>query len=377
MFMKLNYQQEIVGKAKFGLLAEGARIEESFKKQLLERNLIIRTRSGVSGGLDVYLPGDVAVNIPVSESYAADSGYEIKHQDGQIFITKSGADPIVAELVAEPDYYARKSADNSVELKRIGQMCSSDRFCYGMTGASCFFWKEERRCKYCSIGNNYDSDAAKKQEKHLLEALRAAVDDPKVPARHILIGGGTPPGDDMGANLAARLTEAIKREFDISVYVMIAAPKEDQSIIDLKNAGVDELGINLEFWSEFGWQFIPGKRDIIGRSRYLDALAKTAEVFGPIASRSILIAGVEPADETLNAVNFLSEMGVMPIISPFRPLESTLMENLRGFSGDQYWNLWVEAEQTCSKNNLPLGPTCKACQNNVLALPYSKFCNFY
>lgn len=375
--MQLTDQQELVGRTKFALLAEGARIEESFKAALLERDLIIRTRSGVSGGLDVYLPGDVAVNIPVSETYARESRFEIKQENEEIFV--EGPDGVVlkTKLVAQPAYYKMKSQDGTVDLKRIGQMCSSDRFCYGMTGASCFFWKEDRRCKYCSIGNNYDADAAKKQEKHLLEALRAARNDGSLPAKHVLIGGGTPPGDDMGAEIVTRLCEAIKSEFDISIYVMIAAPKSDQSIVDLKNAGADELGLNLEFWSDYGWDFIPGKRDYIGRDRYLSALEKTAEVFGPIAARSILIAGVEPAEETLKAVEHLSSIGVMPIISPFRPLENTMMEGVRGFSADQYWDLWFEAEKLCRRHDLPLGPTCKACQNNVLALPYSKWCNFY
>jgi hypothetical protein len=186
-----------------------------------------------------------------------------------------------------------------------------------------------------------------------------------------LLGGGTPRGDDMGAGICSVLTRAIKARYDIPVYVMIAAPLEDAEIQRLYDADVDELGMNLEFWSEMSWHtIIPGKQRRIGRARYLSALSYSGALFGPIRARSIVIAGLEPPDATLQAVEALVERGVMPIISPFRPLADTVLQDREGLSAQDYQDLYVAAARIASKSGLPVGPTCFPCQNNVLALPF-------
>jgi hypothetical protein len=356
---------------KFGLLAEGASISQCADSAMHDVKRPIRTRSGISGGLDVWLePLNIPVNIPVTETFAKRSPYVLEYENEQYFIRKNDERICTIMPMPSPAYYGLKTADGKQDMQRIGQMCSGDRFCYGMTGPSCYFWKQERRCQYCSIGENYSEDAAKKQEMHLMEVLALAVQDDRLPARHILIGGGTPPGEDRGALMAARLCEKIKKAHDISIYVMIAAPAKNQYIDDLKNAGADELGMNLELWSEEGWNFIPGKRDLIGRERYLEALQYSVEVFGRINTRSILIAGLEPAEATVEGAITLAKMGVMPIISPFRPLDGTILSEKRGLTGEAYTAMWDELDRALEPLNMPVGPSCIACQNNTLALPF-------
>ncbi len=355
---------------KFGLLAEGARISPQAQEAMFDVKKPIRTRSGISGGLDIQLPHNIHVNISVVEEYAKNSSFTLDFAENEFILTQHGQH--ICSFIPDPSpaYYGQKTADGKQDMQRIGQMCSSDRFCYGMTGPTCYFWKQERRCQYCSIGDNYSEDAAKKQEFHLMEVLEHALRDDRLPAKHILIGGGTPPGEDRGALMAARLCEKIKKKHDISIYVMISAPASNQHIDDLKNAGADELGMNMELWSHEGWNYIPGKRDIIGRDRYLEALDYSVQVFGPINTRSILIAGLEPAEETIKGAITLGKMGVMPIISPFRPLNGTMLAEKRGFDTQTYVTMWDEIDQALAPLNMPVGPSCIACQNNTLALPF-------
>lgn len=356
---------------KFGLLAEGATISRQADHAMHDAKRPVRTRSGISGGLDIWLePPGIPVNVPVTESFVRQSPYSLDYADGTYFITRDGNRLCDFSPVPSPDYYSLKTADGKQSMQRIGQMCSCDRFCYGMTGPSCYFWKQDRRCQYCSIGDNYSEDAAKKQEMHLMEVLEKALQDGSLPAKHILIGGGTPPGEDRGAVMAARLCERIRSKYDVSIYVMISAPAQNQHIDDLKNAGADELGMNLEFWSEAGWDFIPGKRDLIGKQRYLEALEYSVKRFGPINTRSILIAGLEPPEHTIEGAVTLAKMGVMPIVSPFRPLDGTMLADKRGFSGEAYVRMWQELDAILEPMDMPLGPSCIACQNNTLALPF-------
>lgn len=356
---------------KFGLLSRGAVVTTAADEAMHDVKRPVRTRSGVSGGLDIRLDGFIDVNVPVREPYVQESPYRLDFADDVFMVRRDDDVQCEFQPLPTPGYYRRVTADGEEPMAKIGQMCSSDRFCYGMTGPTCFFWKSDRRCRYCTIGRNYSEDAARKQAKHLIEVLRAAVEDGRTPARHVLVGGGTPKGDDMGAEMSAELCELIKRHFpEISIYVMIAAPLENRHLDLLKSAGADEIGLNLEFWSDSAWdEFIPGKRDFIGKKRYLEALEHTVGLVGPVNTRSILIAGLEPLEATKAAALHLAEMGVMPIISPFRPLADAMLQDRRGPGAEEYFELWSEVNDALRPMSMPLGPACVACQNNTLALP--------
>lgn len=197
-----------------------------------------------------------------------------------------------------------------------------------------------------------------------------AVNDPIMPAKHVLLGGGTPNMKDMGAVLAAELCKAIKKRFNLSCYVMISAPSKNEYIDLLWKAGVDELGMNLEFYSDDARQkYIPGKEKYIGKSRYYDALEHAVSRFGPINTRSILVTGLENPEHTISGVESLASIGVMPILSPFRPLNNTELEHTRGFDYKTYFDMYLEAHSRSIRHGIPIGPTCIPCQNNTLALP--------
>jgi len=368
-----------LGRLKFNLLSQGARLTAGAEEFLFSARdgrrtgtSILRTRSGVSGGLDIALDVKlgVYVNVPVREALVESSPYRFEALNGMLRLAGPGDDRHDVIAMPEPDYYSRMASDGTTLLSRIAQMCSPDRLCFGMTGPGCSFWSRKKRCAYCSIGYNYNADASHKLERQFLEVVEQARADTIRPASHLLIGGGTPPGVDMGASMAARLTRAIKVRYDMPVYVMIAAPLADEYIDELFEAGVDELGMNLEFWSDEAWRdFIPGKQSVIGKGRYLQALEYAGRRFGPYRARSIIIAGLEPAEDTVRAVEQLCDIGVMPIISPFRPLVGTALVDRRGFTGAQYWDLYEECQNIAIMAGLVLGPTCIGCQNNVLSLP--------
>ncbi len=364
---------------KFEALAEGISLTTGGSRHLAALEATgsatepVRTRSGISGGLDLELGDDIYLNAPVVEHYALSSKVVLDAHEGRL-VLRSGDYECAVSPVARPDYYGSFDAMGR-NAERIAQMCSADRLCYSLTGPTCSFWKKDDRCRYCSIGQNAEADAPQRVIGELLEVMALAVTDDARPARHLLLGGGTPAGDDMGAKRCLRIIKAIRESRNtviasIPIYVMIAAPLGDHWIDELFEVGADELGMNLEFWSPGSWEdYIPGKNRGIGRDRYLEALSHAGRVFGPIRARSILVAGLEPLAETAVAVKELTERGVMPIISPFRPLNGTMLAHRRGSAGHEYQDLFVEAEEIARQFDLPVGPTCAPCMNNVLALP--------
>ena len=365
----IPFELQEIGLLKFEILASGLCVSEQARRLLEDSKRPIRTRSGASGGLDIVLPYDVHVNAPVLESFSRESSLALDVRNDDLVVCRSSEVLCSAELQPVPAYYSRATVSGA-PMVQVGQMCSGDRFCYGMTGPYCIFWKAGQRCLFCSIGLNRKDDAPDKDIDSLLETLEAAVEDPRIPARHVLIGGGTPNTRDMGAVLAARLCRAIKKRFSLSCYVMICAPSENNYIDMLWDSGADELGMNLEFWSASAWQrFIPGKHHWIGKDRYLGALDHAVRRFGPVNTRSLLVAGLESAAATIEGATYLASMGVMPILSPFRPLAGTTLEDTRGFSHEEYWNIYVSVLGSAGEFNVPVGPTCIPCQNNTLALP--------
>jgi hypothetical protein len=357
---------------KVALLAEGLQIDRGWLQDPRVKTPL-RVRSGSCGGLDVILPDGTYVNCPIFEHFAASSPFSLVQ--GKIspeIVNETDGSRVPVQFVAEPAYYDQQGID-AIPLRQVGQLCS-DRLGIGITNR-CFYWdSKEFRCKFCSIGLNVKTGGRELRDKRLnqiLEVVDAAYADPIAPARHLLLGGGTPTGPDAGAVAIAEAARAIKERWpDKPIYAMIAAPDELRFINLLHESGVDELGMNVEvFDPDVAQTYIPGKHQRLGLERYLRALDHAVDLFGPINTRSITVVGLDPADVTIKGAEMLASHGVMPILTPFRPMVGTEMEHHPRMSADAAWNLTVEAASAAAGHRIPLGPTCIPCQSNTLTVP--------
>jgi hypothetical protein len=202
----------------------------------------------------------------------------------------------------------------------------------------------------------------------------------------VLLGGGTPPGEDAGAVAIAAAATAIKERWpSLPVYAMIAPPR-DLSYVDLlADSGVDELGINVELFSDdAAAMYVPGKHRL-GLDYFLTCLSRAVARFasarggvnGVGTIRSITVVGLEPEQETLRGVDLLASIGVMPILTPFRAMAGTELECHLRWSSTRLWELTLEATQVADKHGMPLGPTCIPCQSNTLNIPGHPLYRYY
>ena len=367
-----------VAQLKTALLSLGLRAEPNVLREVGAKRPL-RVRSGSCGGLDLVLPGGVYVNCPVREPFALASPFRLVTRDGALAIVDDRCgESVIVEALSEPDYYARHASDGT-PLSQIGQVCS-DRLGVGITNR-CVYWdSRSKRCKFCSIGLNVRTSHEKRdKDLHgIVEVVQAAYTD-RVPSRHLLLGGGTPKGPDSGAVAIAEVARAVKARWpDRAIYAMITPP-EDLAYIDLlHDSGVDELGMNVEVFStEAAARFTPGKHRAIGLGGYVAALEHAIQVFGAIHTRSITVVGLEPMQDTLAGVGLLASFGVMPILTPFRPLVGTEMEHHPRPSPEWLWELTVAAAQVCEPLGVPLGPTCIPCQANTLNAPGHALYRYY
>ncbi|MGH9891225.1 MAG: radical SAM protein [bacterium] len=361
---------------KVDLLIQGIRVTPAGMEAVAACKPGLRTRSGVSGGIDLVLPGDIHVNCTYTEAYARSSPYLLDCDSIGMRILREGVEVARPDLVPRPAWYSLQTTDGT-PMVHIGQQCSADRLCIGMT-LHCAFWRRDLRCRYCSIGANVSREARAKTIWSITEVIAAAVSDPVLPARHVLVGGGTPVGSDRGAHFAAEICAAIKREHDVSIYVMILPPTDFDDLARLHDAGADELGMNVELFSQKALlDYAPGKARLIGHVHYYRALEHAVRLFGPVRTRSIAITGLEPVEETIRGAAFVASLGVMPILSPFRPLDGSDLSGHVGLSAAEHLALHDSVATACAPLEMVPGPTCIACQNNTLAFPSGDPYRFY
>lgn len=188
------------------------------------------------------------------------------------------------------------------------------------------------------------------------------------PFRHILIGGASnEPGRERETILA--MCYRIRSYSQMPIYLMCLPPQERNDIQAYVEAGVTEFAFNMELYDRaLALRYMPGKGRI-SRERYLNALRWAADCVGKTgAVRCSFIAGLEPMESLLEGVEAVCQLGAAPILSPFRPVPFTDMQNVIPPSNEWLLELTQKAENICQRYGLTLGPSCPACRNNTLTI---------
>jgi len=221
-------------------------------------------------------------------------------------------------------------------------------------------------CKFCDLP--YDHRYRRKRIDGLIESVQRALDDEALPARHVLISGGTPKEEDVDylRTVYRSVAEAFpSRRVDI---MMVPVP----GLLDprsLHDEGIEGLSINIEIYNrQIAYSLMRQKYDL-GIEYYLDFIEKAVTVFGPGKVRSLMVAGIEPPEDTLQAVRELAARGCDPVLSPFRPDPSTPMSHHPVPSADLLERLYGESLEIISRYSVKLGPRCIPCQHNTLTFP--------
>lgn len=218
-------------------------------------------------------------------------------------------------------------------------------------------------CRFCNLP--FEFRYRTKRIEDLVDAVRVALTDPVQPASHVLISGGAPRLGDF-----AYLQEAYVRileEFPDTPIDIMMVPME--GLLDVENfaeLGVNELSINLEVFDPgIARQLMRRKYDQ-GREHYLDFLARAAEILGPGRVRSMLMVGLEPAEQSLAGVRAIAERGCVPVLSPFRPDPATPLRNESPPTASFMEDVYLRAHDITREADVPLGPSCIPCGHNTL-----------
>ena len=339
---------------KIDLLIEGVALKGNFN--LGSRALL----SSVSEGIHFVIFKDIYITTSIQE----DSSYSLckSDTDNTIYLEGEKALSLKAELIPEGKYYGAKLLDGTL-MENVGTF-QTDRLRISAY-KGCNFVINDESCKFCEVSQ------IKSQRKNGLEHIAELVrysECLEKRIKHYLISGGTPPEDGWGHFID--VCQTVRKNTKKSIYAMFSPPPNLEIIKQIVDAGVEDIAINIELYnSNTSAKIIKGKNRI-GIDRYFEALEYAVTLLGKKGNvKSVLVVGLENYEDTLIGVEELAKRGVMPILSIFKPVKGTPLENSPAPERNDLANIWEKSQNICERFSLTLGPLCKCCQNNTLTIP--------
>ena len=306
--MKRNYLSNPTT-LKIDLMLNGIRTDGGLYEESSEQS----GRAGM--GVDLVLPRGTLVNVPSGEDFTRNSPYLLEEDKKGHYIT-DGEGTVRVEVVPRPAFYNDKTS-TGVLFSDIATVHGS--YAVITPSPKCEFFDKNVECKYCA--GNFDvagTDSRLFTVDEILETAEAILKDGT--SRIIYLSIGFSKGDDGGIELLAPYIEAVKKHFNCLVAVESLPPKDNKWIDETYALGADSVLYNLEIFDPELFEVIcPGRAELIGRARYLEALKYAAGIFpgGTVASH--LIVGLEPPGSTTQGIDALTDMGVVPILPIYRP----------------------------------------------------------
>lgn len=321
---------------------------------------ISRTRAGLGSGLEIVIPTRswlkpaVWVNVPVVESFAKQSPYVLLGSPGDGYVLRNDAtgDRYPVRIPQEPGWYGRHTS-RDIPMNQIGVLQGTYLGIY--VNMVCTFWNYNPplNCKYCTTGQNVgEFESADKAVSDVVETCQAARAESGVTFVH-LNGGfqGT-----RGIEFTEPYVRAIKEDVGMLVGVQLAPERDFSRYNRLIDLGVDHLSFCVEFWDPKWFADVcPGKEKMLGQQLFFDAMAHCAKRMPKGAVSGEIIAGLEPIENTLKAIDFIADMGAFPTVCVFRPTVGADMERVPPPAYEDMRRVMVQVYEACRRNWIPIG----------------------
>jgi len=356
---------------KLDLYCRGMRLDDSCfradQASLLQADggrPILRTRAGLGSGLEMVLPGGLWTNVPVTEKFTASSPYVLHREDGAYLIRRHGPGHERSEVVARvhlaprPGWYDRLTSTGK-PMTSIGTLQGTYLGVY--PARVCDYWKEKPRvnCHFCSVGLNLGvDDANEKSVAEVLEVVQAARAGSRI--TYVDFNTGHYEGDTY-LDILEPYIRRIKAETGLLVGVQ-TPPHHDLGRYDrLRDMGVNRASFCFEIFDETIFRKVcPGKDREYGLKRYLDAVAYCGRMGrtrggDPWVANGEIIAGLEPPESSIRAIDWITSVGAVPTVCVFRPLAGTDMEDEAPPRTEDLVPVFRRLYEACMERRLPIG----------------------
>jgi uncharacterized radical SAM superfamily protein len=317
---------------KLDLYCKGVRLDDSCFIEEDGGRKILRTRAGLGSGLELILPGNLWTNVPVAESFAASSPYTLHKSEAGYRLRYRDLPVSTVTLSPRPAWYDGFTSTGK-PMTRIGTLQGTYLGVY--PAKVCEYWTEKpakTNCKFCSVGLNLGvDDADEKSVNEVLEVVRAARRESGI--TYVDFNTGHYKGDTY-LDILEPYIRRIKDEIGLLIGVQTPPHRDLKRYDALRAMGVNRVSFCFEIFDPVLFQEIcPGKHAEYSLEYYLEAirycatLAKKGPWHEPWVTNGEIIAGLEPAESSIRAIDWITSVGAIPTVCVFRPLKGTDLED--------------------------------------------------
>jgi hypothetical protein len=317
---------------------------------------ISRTRAGLGSGLEVVIPAhsvlkdEIWVNVPVVEAFARRSPYVLASR--YVIRDERDGTEYPVRLPHEPIWYGRQTA-NDVPMNRVGVLQGTYLAIYA--NPVCAFWSyaPSLHCRFCTTGQNVGANEAPvKALTDVVETCWAAKEESGITFVHL--NGGYQ--GSRGIEFIKPYVKAIKEDVGLLVGVQLAPEKDFRRYDELVALGVDHLSFCVELM-DAAWfaRICPGKARVHGQELYFAAMEYCAGLMPRGAVSGEVIAGIEPIEQTLAAIDRITALGAFPTVCIFRPTVGSDMQDWPPPAYESMREVMVHVYESCAAHWLPIG----------------------
>jgi hypothetical protein len=339
---------------KIDLLCRGVRIGRSCRIQ--EEGRPICSRPGhLASGLELILPGELRelwVNAPVNEKFVERTPYRLIGAQGEYRLFDERHDLSYHVKLAPKPGWCDLCTTSGIPMSRIGML--NGTFLSIELGGAIYFdaAKHAPDRQYCRPAGREAAEIEKTSVEDIVETVSAAQKESGITFA-LLCGGYKDAG---GLTRLFPYLKALKQKVGILVGVQFP-PETELGLYDqARFLGADQFSFCLEFFNKDYFDryapdtsLFPGQKQIFGALEYCVRLMGKGRVSGEI------VAGVEPIEDTLRAVDYLAGVGAIPRVRIFRPLRGTDMENDAPPDPSEMIRVFRHVYQASRSHHLPIG----------------------
>lgn len=320
---------------------------------------ISRTRAGLGSGLEIIIPANswlkrrVWMNAPVVERFVEQSPYVLEGGPGEYWIHDwRSAARYQVELPQEPAWYRRQTS-RDIPMSRIGVLQGTYLGIY--INPVCAFWNYSPplNCHFCTTGANIGChESAEKSVDDVVETCHAAQEGSGITFVHF--NGGFQ--GSRGLRAAEPYVKAVKENVGVLVGVQLTPEKDFTAYDRLIDLGVDHFSFCFELFDpKWFARICPGKERMFGQNLFLEAMDYCASRMPRGAVSGEIIAGIEPIESTLAAIERITSVGAFPTVCVFRPTVGSDMEDWPPPAFEDMRRIFAAVYDSCRRNRVPIG----------------------
>jgi biotin synthase-related radical SAM superfamily protein len=202
-------------------------------------------------------------------------------------------------------------------------------------------------------------DADDKSVDEVMEVIRAAKEESGI--TYVDFNTGHYEGDTY-LDILEPFIRRIKAELGLLVGVQTPPHRDLKRYDRLREMGVNRVSFCFEIFDRRLFEELcPGKHDEYGLDHYLEAirycaaLGKKGPRNEPWVSNGEIIAGLEPPESSIAAIEWITSVGAIPTVCVFRPLVGTDLADREPPETEAMIPVFQRLYEACMERGLPIG----------------------